>query len=77
MNTFDDAGLHAAPGPAQAFLEEWPHQDPIPNGPAAGYLQRIAIHYLHQPNLQVSLIHMEPSHAGGARVVITLEMADF
>jgi hypothetical protein len=32
---------------------------------------------MHQPNLQVSLIHMEPSHAGGVKVVITLEMADF
>jgi len=40
-------------------------------------LQRIAIHYMHQPNVQVSLIHMEPSHAGGVKVVIILEMADF
>jgi len=77
INTFDDAGQHAAAGPAQAFLDEWPHQDLIPNESAAGYLQRIAIHYLHQPNLQVSLINMEPNHAGGVKVVITLEMADF
>ncbi|KAN0116616.1 hypothetical protein V8E52_005760 [Russula decolorans] len=77
INTFDDAGQHAAAGPARAFVDEWPHQDLIPNGLAAEYLQRIAIHYMHQPNLQVSLIHMEPSHAGGVKVVITLEMADF
>lgn len=78
INPFGDAGLHAAAGPAQAFLDpdEWPYQDPIPNGPGAENLQRIAIH-LQQPNLRVSLIHMEPDHAGGVKVVITLEMADF
>ena len=74
----DDPARNAAVGPAGVFLDEWPHQGPVPNAyrPANDVLRHIAVHYLHKPNLQVAVIHMEPDQTHGIRVVITLELAD-
>ena len=69
------AGQHGGAGPAQAFLDEWPHQVPIPNELAREVLRRLANGYLHQPGSQVEMVRMEPGPAGGIQVVITLELA--
>jgi len=73
---FDNAGQHAAVGPAPAFVGEWPHQVPIPDEPAAEALRRLVGRYLNQPGSQVDVVRMERGPAGGIRVVITLELAD-
>jgi hypothetical protein len=65
-----------ATGPAQA-PGEWPHQGPVPNGPATEALRQLAILYLREPNSQVALIPMEPGHPNGVRVVVTVELAGF
>ncbi len=70
------AGQHGGAGPAEAFLNEWPYQVPVPNEPAREVLRRLANHYLHQPGSQVEMVRMEPGPAGGIQVVITLELAD-
>jgi hypothetical protein len=70
------AGWHGRAGPAQAFLDEWPYQVPVPNEPAREVLRRLANGYLHQPGSQVEMVRMEPGPAGGIQVVITLELAD-
>jgi hypothetical protein len=63
-------------GPARAFLNERPHQGSVPNGLANEVLRQLAILYLREPNSQVAMIRMEPGHAHGVRVVITVELAD-
>jgi hypothetical protein len=54
---------------------EWPHM--FPSGPATEALRQLAILYLREPNSQVALIRMEPGHAHGVRVVVTVELAGF
>lgn len=73
MDAFDDPALHTAEGPARAFLDGLPHQDPVPNGRANELLRELAILYLREPNSQVAIIRMEPGHAHGIKVDITLE----
>ena len=75
MDIFD-AGRNAEAGPAQAFLDELPHQVPALNEPAAEVLRRLANRYLNELDSQVDMVRMEPGPAGGIRVVITLELAD-
>jgi hypothetical protein len=77
IDIFDDPAWDAAAGPAPGFLNEWPPQGPVPNVPANEVLRQLAILYLREPNSQVSVIRMEPSHAHGVRVFITLELANF
>ena len=74
---FDDPARNAAVGPAGVFLDEWPHQGPVPNAdrPTNDVLRQIAVHYLHKPDPQVPVIHTEPGQTHGVRVVITLELA--
>jgi hypothetical protein len=74
IDIFDYAGQHTAPGPAQAWLDELPHQDPVLNEPATEALRRLARRYLNQPNSQVEMVRMEPAPTGGIMVVITLEL---
>ena len=69
----DDPIQHAAAGAARTFLDELPHQGPVPNGPANERLRQLAILYLHEPNSQVAVIRMEPGQAHGVMVHITLE----
>jgi hypothetical protein len=73
IDAFDYAAQQAAAGPAQASLDEFPHQEP--NEPAVEVLRRLANRYLNQPGSQVD-IRMEPGPAGGIRMVITLELAE-
>lgn len=64
----------ARPGRVQAF-DEGADQGPVPNGPAAETLRQLAILYLREPNSQVAMINMEPSHFLGVRIVITVDLA--
>ena len=75
IDIFEDPALNAAAGPAQAFVNELPHQGLVPNRPLANELLRqLAILYLHEPNSQITVIRMEPGQAYGVRVHITLEL---
>ena len=76
IDIFDGPDLNAAAGPARAFPDEWPPQGPVLNRPANEVLRQLAILYLREPNSEVVVIRMEPSHDHGVRVVITLELAD-
>ncbi|KAF8487036.1 hypothetical protein DFH94DRAFT_11681 [Russula ochroleuca] len=76
IDIFDGPARDAAAGPAPAFLNEWPPQDPVPNVPANEVLRQLAILYLREPNSQVAVLRMEPSHAHGVRVFITLELGN-
>jgi hypothetical protein len=76
IGIIDGARQQAAFGPAQAFLDEWPHQGPGFNEPATEVLRRLANRYLNGLDSQIDMVRMEPSPAGGIRVVITLELAD-
>jgi len=72
IDAFIDEAQQAAAGPAPAFLHEMPHQVPVPNGRATEALRELATLYLHDPNLQVAGIRMEPGQADGVTVVIIL-----
>jgi len=74
IDIFEDSDLNAAAGPARVFLGEFPHQGPVPNGPANELLRQLAILYLREPNSQVAVISMEPGQAHGITVHITLEL---
>lgn len=76
IDIFDDPAGNAAAGPVRAFLDELPHQGPVPNAnrPANEVLRQLAMLYLRDPNSQV-MIRMEPGQTHGVRVVITLELA--
>ena len=76
VDILDGPDGNAAPGPARAFPDEWPPQGPVPNGLANEVLRQLAVLYLREPNSQVAEIHMEPGHAHGVRVVITLELTN-
>jgi hypothetical protein len=39
----------AAAGPAPAFLDDVPHEDPAPNGRASEVLRKLALFYLNDP----------------------------
>ena len=77
IDIFDVPDQNAAADPARAFPDELPPRGPVPNRPANEVLRQLAILYLREPNSQVAVIRMEPSHDYGVRVVITLELADF
>jgi hypothetical protein len=78
INVFHYAGQQGPAGPAEAFLDEWPHRVPDFNEPLAAreLLRRLANRYLNEPDSQVDVVRIEPGRAGGIRVVITLELAD-
>jgi hypothetical protein len=40
-------------------------------------LRHLAMHYLHHPDAQVNMVHMEPGLGDQIVVVIVLEMTDF
>lgn len=76
IDIFDGPPRDAAAGPAQDFVDEWPPQGAVPNGPSNDVLRNLAFFYLREPNSQVSLIHLEPGDANGVRVAITLELSN-
>ena len=61
---------------AGGLAPEVPHQDPIPNGRASEVLRQLALLYLNDPNSQLAMIRMEPGHADGVTVVITLKLTN-
>jgi len=66
----------AAAGPAPAFLDEFPRQDPVINGRASEILRQLAILYLQDPYSRVTGIHMEPGHADGVTMVFALKLTN-
>ena len=78
IDTFNNLAVNAAAGPALAFLNELPHQGPIPgpNVQVNELLRQLAILYLHDPNSQIAVIRVEPGpgQAHGVRVHITLDL---
>ena len=51
--------------------------DPPPDHPAAENLRRLASRFLHHPDSQIILVHIEPDAAGRFRITISFEMVDF
>ena len=78
IDTFNDDVQQVAGGPAPAFLDEVPHQDPVLNGRASEVLRQLALLYLNDPNSQLATIRMEPGHANSEEVtvVITLKLTN-
>jgi len=74
IDIFEGPARHAAVGPTQAFLDGRPHQGPVPTGLTNEVLRQLAMLYLREPNSQVSVIRIEPGHARGVRVNITLDL---
>jgi hypothetical protein len=76
IDIFDGPARNAAAGPGAAFFNEWAPHGPVPNVPANEVLRQLAILYLREPNSQVTVLRMEPSHARGIRVFIILDLGD-
>jgi len=76
IDTIIDEVQQAAAGPAPAFLDEVPHQSPVPNERASEVLRQLAILYLNDPNSQLTMIRMEPGYADGVMVFIALKLTD-
>jgi hypothetical protein len=75
-SAYSATALNAAAGPARAFLDERPHQGPVPNVQFNELLRQLAILYLREPNLRIAEIRMEigPGQVHGVRVHIALDL---
>lgn len=71
---FGDVAQHPPAGIAPDGHNTWPHEDPVPGESATGILRQLAGRYLDHPDSQVDAVHVEPSPAGGIRVIIALEI---
>ena len=76
IDAFNDDVQQAAAGPAAAFLDEVPHEDPVPNGRASEVLRQLALLYLNDPNSQLTMVRMGPSHANEVTVDITVKLTN-
>jgi hypothetical protein len=79
IDAFNDDVQQAAAGPAPAFLDEVPHEDPVgpvPNGRASEVLRQLALLYLNDPSSQLTMVRMGPSHANEVTVDITLKLTN-
>jgi hypothetical protein len=76
VDIFGHPGLNVPAGPAQAFVDELPHQVPVFNEPARDVLRRLVNRCLNEPTSKIDMVRMGPGPAGGVRVVITLDLAD-
>jgi hypothetical protein len=76
IDAFNDDVQQAAVCPAPAFLNEVPHQDPIPNGRASEVLRELALHYLDDPNSQLVMNCMGPGHGDEVTVDFTLKLTN-
>ncbi len=77
IDAFNDDVQQAAAGPTAAFLDDIPHQNPVPNGPRASeVLRQLALVYLNDPNSQLTMVRMGPSHANEVTVDITLKLTN-
>ncbi|KAI0306186.1 hypothetical protein B0F90DRAFT_1696878 [Multifurca ochricompacta] len=70
------APQYTAPVPTGVLPNEWPHQAPIPNEPAAERFRRLASRYLHHPDSLVHMVDIELDNTGRFKMVITLQLAD-
>jgi hypothetical protein len=76
IGAFNDDVEQAAAGPAATFLDEVPHQDPAPNGRASEVLRQLALLYLNDPNSQLTMVRMGPSHDNEVTVDITVKLTN-
>ncbi len=80
-NPFGYVPPHVAPGLVQAaFPHPFVHRIPTPDAPpqaGAENLRRLASHYLHHPDAQVSMVTMEAGTAGRIKVAVIFETPDF
>jgi hypothetical protein len=75
---FGYAAPHVAPDRDQAaFPGAQVNHGPPPDHLAAENLRWLLSHFLHHPDSQIILVHMEPGAAGRFRIIISLEMVDF
>ena len=74
IDAFNDDVQRAAASPTLAFLDEIPHQDPVPNGRASEVLRQLALLYLNDPNSQLVMIRMGPGHGNEVTVDFTLKL---
>jgi hypothetical protein len=76
IDAFNDDVQQAAGGPTPAFLDEVPHQDPVPNERASEVLRQLALLYLNDPNSQLVMIRMGPGRADEVTVDFTLKLTN-
>jgi hypothetical protein len=76
-DVFNHAPQRVEAGPDQVFPNGLPHQIPPPGMTGAERLRRLASHYVHHPDAQVDMVHMQPGQGDRFVVVITLEMSGF
>ena len=76
IDAFNDEIQQAAAGPAPVFLDEVPHQFPVPNGMASEVLRQLALLYLHDPDSRVAGFYMEPGQADEVMVIIALRLTN-
>ena len=76
VDAFNDDVQQAAAGPAAAFLDEVPHQGPVPNGRASELLRQLALLYLNDPHSQLVSIRMGPGHGDEVTVNFTLKLTN-
>jgi hypothetical protein len=76
IDAFNDDIQQAAAGPAAAFLNEVPHEGPVPNRRASEVLRQLALLYLNDPNSQLTMVRMGPSHDNEVTVDITVKLTN-
>ena len=76
IDVFNNDAQQAAAGPAPAFLDEVPDQDPVPNGRASEVLRQLALLYLNDPNSQLVMIRMGPGNGDEVTVDFTLRLTN-
>jgi hypothetical protein len=76
IDAFNDEIQQAAAGPAAAFLDEVPHQDPVRNGQASEVLRQLALLYLNDPNSQLTMVRVGPGQANEVTVDISLKLTN-
>jgi hypothetical protein len=74
VDAFNDDVQQAAAGPAPAFLDEVPHQDPVPNGRASEVLRQLALLYLNDPNSQLTMVRVGPGHVRADEVTVDISL---
>jgi hypothetical protein len=74
IDAFNDEVQLAAAGPAPAFFNEVPHEDPVTNGRASEVLRQLTLLYLNDPNSQLTMVRIGPSHANEVTVDIALKL---
>ena len=76
IDAFNHDVQQAAAGPAPAFVDDVPHQDPVPNRRASEVLRQLALLYLNDPNSQLTMVRVGPGHANEVTVDISLKLTN-